>query len=110
MIGRAFGVLPSDKSIRALSPFQTLWIYTHIKKEQAEERKFQTELVKVLSYMINPTSAKKVFDPKPGPSIENGVEREDINISENAFIAQLKAMDPSFNVASYKAVTESLDG
>jgi hypothetical protein len=97
--------LPTDSALRGLSPFQSLWLYTHIKKEQAEDRKFFTDLIRTLSYMINPRAAKKVFDSTES---ERGVQRESVEMTEKDFISQIKKMDPTFDESGYKSITEGM--
>lgn len=85
-------MLPTDPKIRALSPYQTLWLATHIKKEQMEEREYYYNLAKMVCSVINPTVAVKAFKE---PDEEEFVENEN-------FEQDLKALDPEFNMDSVK--------
>lgn len=79
-IGREFGILPTDRRIMEMPVSHVLWMYGHILKKDLEWKKFIREQVKTLSYIVNPSIAKRVFveDDKSGDYVVNKNIIEDI--------------------------------
>ena len=99
MIGRAFGILPTDDRIKNLSPFQSLWLYAHIRRESNAENKRQWDVVKFLAAVINPAMAKQLLKD----------DTDSVVTVNESFENDLKNIDPGFDMAEYKAQVEGLE-
>ena len=88
-------MLPTDPKIRSLSPFQSLWLYTHIIKEKKEERDYMYNLVKLVCTISNPSVAKAAFN----------ADTQEQTVNDN-FENDLKSIDPNFKMDEYKEFLE----
>lgn len=76
-----------------LSPFQELWLYSHVKRRQLLDQDKEEGYAKLLCTFINPKAAEKAFKEK--------------EVSESAgFVDDLKELFPNFNPDDYKDVLE----
>jgi hypothetical protein len=89
-------MLPTDQRILGLSPFQQIWIYSHIKRLRKVEAEERMSALRLICTFINPKAAKEVFG-----------EREIVESS--GFFEDLKSMDPNFNPDEYDEILRDME-
>ena len=87
-------MLPTDKRLVSLSPFQEMWTYAHLKKHERRQYEKMYDLAKMVCSFINPTAAEAHFSVKP-ETIEN-----------TGFLDDIRKMDPKFKPDQYADLLE----
>ncbi len=64
--------------IKSLPLSHALWLYGRIIKKDLDDKKFFRDQIKILSYMINPTLAKNIYNEDSGDNIVNNGYLEDL--------------------------------
>jgi hypothetical protein len=89
----AFGMLPNDPRLQTLSPAQELWMYAHLKRKDKKRKDEVYDLAKMICTFINQPMAQEYFTPP--------------ETTENlGFEADIRAMDPTFDMTKYAEFLE----
>lgn len=86
-------MLPTDPRLHSLSPFQEMWLMAQIQKRRQSEEARMFDNIKLVCSFIDPDRAKKVF-----------TEGDRVEVSDDDFFAEMKAMDQNFDSAEYKEI------